>query len=237
VSTAAAAFGRLESRLWRDRDISARVKIQIYRAVVVTTLLYAAETWTTYSRHICKLNKFHFRCLRRILGISWKDRVSNLEVLKRAGIEDIEAMIIRSQLRWTGHVLRMNNSRIPKILFFGELANGRRTQGGQFKRYKDNIKHHLQEGGKDITRWELIATDRTGWRNLVNDTVCKITQKRAQQTHDRKARRLAAAAAVPAAVYICVTCSRPCKSRFGLLSHSKSHLRKRKKQLSAEHNA
>jgi transcription termination factor 2 len=228
VSAAAAAFGRLETRLWRDHDIGARVKVRVYRAVVLTALLYAAESWTTYSRHIRKLNKFHLRCLRRILGISWKDRVSNLEVLKRADMEDIEALVVRAQLRWTGHTLRMGNTRIPKILFFGELVHGRRTQGGQFKRYKDNIKRHLQEGGTDITRWESVATDRIGWRSLVNQTVATIRQKRVQQKTDRKARQAAAAAAtVTTTDHICNICSRPCKSRIGLLSHSKSHTRQK----------
>ena len=117
VSSAAAAFGRLESRLWRDYDINVHTKVHIYRAVVVSTLLYAAETWTTYSRHIRKLKKFHYRCLRRILGVSWKHHVSNAEILQRADIEDVEALIIQAQLRWTGHVIRMQNFRIPKILF------------------------------------------------------------------------------------------------------------------------
>jgi Reverse transcriptase (RNA-dependent DNA polymerase)/Endonuclease/Exonuclease/phosphatase family len=230
IGAAAAAFGRLETRLWRDRGISSRTKVAVYRAVVVTTLLYAAETWTFYSRHIRKLNKHHLRWLRHILGISWKDRVSNLEVLQRADTEDIEAQIIRSQLRWTGHTIRMENNRIPKILFYGELAHGKRAQGGQFKRYKDNIKHHLQEGGTDITRWELVASDRVGWRALIKKSVSKISQKRAQQTRDRKERRIAAATAVPAAVFICAICSKPCKSRIGLLSHSRSHTRKTKEK-------
>jgi len=162
--------------------------------------------------------------LRRILGISWKDRDSNLEVLQRADIEEIEALIIRAQLRWTGHTIRMDDNRIPKVLFFGELAQGRRLQGGQFKRYKDNIKHHLQEGGTDITRWELIATDRPRWRTLINQSVSRISEKRVQQTRDRKARRIAAAA-----VFFCNICSKPCRSRFGLLSHCRSHARKKNK--------
>jgi len=121
---------------------------------------------------------------------------------------------------------RHNSSRqthtSSEFLKFGELA-----QGGQFKRYKDNIKHHLQEGGTDITRWELIATDRPRWRTLIDQSVTRISEKRAQQTRDRKARRIAAAA-VPAAVF-CNICSKPCRSRFGLLSHCSSHARKKNK--------
>ena len=58
--------------------------------------------------------------------------------------------------------IRMQNFGIPKILLYGKLAHGTRTQGGQYKRFKDNIKHHLQEGGTELARWEQTATDRSG---------------------------------------------------------------------------
>ena len=121
------------------------------------------------------------------------------------------------------------NLRIPKILFYGELAHGTRTQGGQYKRFKDNIKHHLQEGGTELARWEQTATDRSGWRRHVNQTVVKITQKRVQRTHERKARRIAAASVAPTLSFVCSTCNKPCRSAFGLQSHSRVHTGKKPK--------
>ncbi|XP_076053663.1 uncharacterized protein LOC143032667 [Oratosquilla oratoria] len=73
----------------------------VYNAVVIPTLLYASETWTTYRRHLDTLEKFHQRCLRSILNISWEDRRTNVSVLKAAKATSIEAHIIKSQLRWT----------------------------------------------------------------------------------------------------------------------------------------
>ena len=58
------------------------------------------------------------------MGISWEDRVSNTEVLRRAAMPGIEALIMKAQLRWVGHVVRMDNSRLPKMVFFSELASG-----------------------------------------------------------------------------------------------------------------
>ena len=71
------------------------------------------ETWTYYRRHVQKLDSFHLRCLRKILEINWEDRVTNQEVLSRAALPGIEALIIQSQLRWSGHVMRMEDSRLP----------------------------------------------------------------------------------------------------------------------------
>jgi hypothetical protein len=52
----------------------------------------------------------------------------------------LEALITKAQLRWTRRVVRMEENRLPKILLYGELRDGRRSVGGQKPRYKDVIK-------------------------------------------------------------------------------------------------
>ena len=79
----------------------------------------------------------HLRCLRKILGITWMDKVSNQDVLSRANLPGVEALITKAQLRWSGHVMCMEDSRLPKKVFCSELAIGKRKQGGQRKRNKD----------------------------------------------------------------------------------------------------
>jgi hypothetical protein len=76
------------------------------------------------------------RALRSILQIRWQDKVTNIEVLDRANSTSIESMLLMAQLRWTGHVIRMSDERIPKKLFFGELVEGHRKQGRPRKRYR-----------------------------------------------------------------------------------------------------
>ena len=58
-----------------------------------------------------KLNSFHFRCLRRLLKITWKDKITNQEVLKRTGLTSIYSLLMQRRL---GHVRRMDDGRIPK---------------------------------------------------------------------------------------------------------------------------
>jgi len=72
--------------------------------IVIATLLYGCESWTTYRKHVCSLDQFHMRCLRRIARIKRQDKTSNTEVLRRCEISGIEAFIIKAQLRWVGHV-------------------------------------------------------------------------------------------------------------------------------------
>ena len=118
-------------------------KIKVYRAVVIPTLIYGAETWTLYRRQMRLLERFHQRCLRSILNIKWHDYVSNEDVPEKAGLPSVESILLTQQLRWARHVARMEDSRMPKAVLFGELKAGKRNRGAPKKWYKDQLKKQL----------------------------------------------------------------------------------------------
>ena len=99
-------FGRLRTKVLQHRSTSLSTKLKVYNAIVLSSLLYCCEIWTLYRRHLKKLEQFHTDSLAR--------SVSNREILERANTTSIEAMILKAQLRWTGHVIRMDESRIPR---------------------------------------------------------------------------------------------------------------------------
>ena len=177
IKNACVSFGKLEDRLWKQKDICIATKCKVYKAAVLPALLYSAETYTLYRKHIKRLAAVQQRHLRRILRISWSDRVSTVEVLRRAGMECIEASLAGTQLRWCGHVARMETNRIPRIVLYGELQNGKRRRGGQKLRYKDVIKRHLKATDISIENWENIAKDRARWRSAIRFGKANITNK------------------------------------------------------------
>ena len=69
-----------------------------------------------------------------------------------------------AQRRWTGHVTRMPNERLPKKVLYGELQEGKRSQGSQKKRYKDTLKASLKDLNIPTESWEQAAQDRTNRR-------------------------------------------------------------------------
>ena len=139
IPKASAAFGII----WDRSGIRLDTKLKVYRLVVLPTLLYACETWTVYQRHAKSLNHFHTSSLRKLLKIKWQDRIPDTEVLKRAGMQSVHTLLKLAQLRWTGHVTRMPDERLP--IFYGELQVGKRSHGGQKKRYKDTLKASLKD--------------------------------------------------------------------------------------------
>ena len=109
IRKASQALGRLRNRLLNHHSITLDTKLKVYRAVVLSSLLYGCETWTVHRRHLKQLERFPQRALRSILGIRWQDRVTNTEVFERTNCISIEAMLLKFCLRWTGHVVRMED--------------------------------------------------------------------------------------------------------------------------------
>ena len=75
-------------------------------------------------------------------------------------MDGIEAMLKRAQLRWVGHVQRMNDDQLPKQIIYSELASGVRNKGGQKKRYKDTLKQILKLTGIIAKTWHELAHGR-----------------------------------------------------------------------------
>ena len=139
INLASSAFGRLSKRVFGNQNLTIHTKIVVYNAVVISTILYDCETWVQYRRHIRLLESFHIRRLQLILGLRWWHKVTHSEIRSRAGIPTIESMLLHRQLRWLGHVIRMPHSRLPHCVLYGQLKLGRRSVGGQNKRFKDHI--------------------------------------------------------------------------------------------------
>ncbi|BHF85137.1 hypothetical protein SprV_1002829700 [Sparganum proliferum] len=134
ISKASQAFGRLQSTVWDRQGLQLSTKLKMCKAVILPTLLYGAETWTVYTRQARRLNHFHLSCLRRILRLNWRDRIVDTDVLERTGILSIYTILRQMQLRWSGHLVRMDDERLPKRLFYGDDATVSRRQGGQIRR-------------------------------------------------------------------------------------------------------
>ena len=194
IGKAASMFGRLSKRVWTNSHLSLSTKFNVYRACICSVLLYGSETWPSYRRHEKKLNTFHMRCLRKILGLTWQDKVPYAEIITRSKQPTMYALLKIRRLRWLGHVVRMQDHRIPKIILFGQLAEGKRPVGRPKLRFADVVKRDMKDLKIPLASWETIARDRPGWKRAVRsgaeayDSGWIAAQRiRRQQRHDRRA--------------------------------------------------
>ncbi|XP_068739254.1 uncharacterized protein [Montipora capricornis] len=154
MGRASAVFGNVRKRLWNNRHVSISVKCKVYRATVLATLLYGAETWTVYRMQVKNLHAYMMRHLRAIMNISWKHKITNIEVLNRAGLPSMEDMLIQMNLRWLGHVERMDHARLPRQLLYSQLCEGKCNQGRPRLRFKDTVKRNLEKLDIDGRSWQ-----------------------------------------------------------------------------------
>ena len=92
IAKAASVMARLSKRVWLNNQLTSNIKLQVYQACVLSTLLYGSESWVTYARQENRMESFHLCCLRRILGITWQDKVTNTAVLGSAGSHSIRLL-------------------------------------------------------------------------------------------------------------------------------------------------
>ena len=225
IGQANGAYGRLRTRVFENRDLKLNTKVMVYHAVVISALLYGSEAWTLYQSQMKVLEQFHMRSLRKLLGVTWRDRVSNMEVLRRTGCVSLENILHRKKLRWVVHVIRMEDVRLPKQLLYGELSSGARAAGGQFKRYKDTTKKTLKACNISPENLEVLAQDRQEWRALTRQGLQCFEEGRNRRLLEARERRHQAALSTPTVSndFVCPVCGRACRSRIGLTSHLRVH--------------
>ena len=204
IGQASGTMSKLTKRTWENKYLSENTKMHIYQACVLSTLLYGSETWTTYMRQESRLNSFHLRCLRRILGVKWQDHITNSsEILSRAGTPSLHSLLSQRRLRWFGHVHRMDVGRIPKEALQQESGNS----GAPTLRFMDACKRDLKACEIDPNNWEVAASDRASWRRTVKEGIVKADVKRHQKAEEKRARRKNSST-FPSSNFICALYSR-----------------------------
>ena len=137
------------------------------RSLVILIFLYACESWTLNKDLERRISAFEMRCYRRILGISYKDRVTNIEVKSRiqkaiGPYEELLTTVRKRTLRWFGHVVRgggMANT------FMQGTVPGKRGRGRPKAGWGDSIRRWTGLGGSDLLE---AARNRGRWRRLVH---------------------------------------------------------------------
>ena len=72
-----AALSRLNV-IWYDK--TQQLKILLLQSLVNSIFLYTCETWTITKELQRQITTLEMRCLRRLMNISYRDRVTNIEV-------------------------------------------------------------------------------------------------------------------------------------------------------------
>ncbi|KAI8479716.1 hypothetical protein Bbelb_425190 [Branchiostoma belcheri] len=166
ICKAASVFRRMNP-VWNSGKISRVLKTKLLQSVVIPTALYACETWKIPTKMRNKLDAFQQRCLRKILHITYRDRITNKEVYHRTGTKplSITITITERRMRYAGHVLRMTSDRHAKTSMFWK-PEGKRKRGRPKLTWRRTLQKDLESKGVSLKDAESLAKDRAEWRRL-----------------------------------------------------------------------
>ena len=171
IKAAGSSFGALKSCLFSKTEVSKEAKRSIYMGLVLSILLYGSETWCLTEKLLNRLRTFHARCLRSMCRINrfhvWKLRISTDHLQKKLNIPSMDSIILQRQLRWAGHVARMEFERLPRKMLSCWVKN-KRPRGAPQLTYGRRIKKCLKKADIDFVKWPTLAQDRVAWRGLIN---------------------------------------------------------------------
>ena len=171
IKSAAAAFGSLRKCVFSARDVWVKVKQQVYCGLILSIPLYGSESWCLTEQLYNRLRGFHARCVRAMCRVTLKHtrehHVSTKELLERLRIESIDTYIARRQLRWAGHVARMDMARLPRKMLSSWVRHPRPTGAPQFTCAR-GLHKALGRLGIDRASWHESAQDREQWRATIN---------------------------------------------------------------------
>ena len=129
IGKATSVFRRMNN-IWSNSSIDLKIKLQLQNSIVILpTVLYASETWKSTVSVSKKLDVFHQGCLRKILKISYRDHITNKEVLQRARSQRMQDTVTERTARLAGHILRLPAVRHAKMAFTWEPIDGKRGRG------------------------------------------------------------------------------------------------------------
>jgi len=80
---------------------------------------------------------------------------------------DKEAEVRRRQLRFLGHVQRMDAHRLPKQILYGELEEGSRTRGRPITSWRNNAQESIKLFGINEKDWQELAESKSEWEEYI----------------------------------------------------------------------
>ena len=177
----------VENRIiFKNKYLSLTTKKMLYLAIPVNLLLWGCETWTLKAADYRKLQVFHTKSIRKILGIGMTEvqesRITNDTILRKFdNINPIEDIVHNRQLRWIGKIPNMSEKRLPRKMLGCWIYSSRKT-GRPFTTIRHSYLNALKsinvikEDDKQgrFNEWFHIAKDTKRWKKKRFELINKI---------------------------------------------------------------
>ncbi|XP_033103466.1 uncharacterized protein LOC117106228 [Anneissia japonica] len=172
--------------IWIRKDkVKEKVRLKLYNVLVKPILTYNSATWGLTKEEERKLDSFHRKHLRKIIGIRYQHKIKNTKLYDRCKVRPISLDILEFGWRLFGHILRLQRE-VPAnkaINYYFENSKHKKYRGRSRTTLpvtlsNDLITLHKQlpsalppmiNNLKDVETIRRIAESRHDWRRVILD--------------------------------------------------------------------
>ena len=171
MSNTSSAFGGLRKRVWLYKDLSIKTKYALYHTIVLSTLLYGAETGMVYKAD-AQRHHIDMMChLHEILNVKWWQYIPNKFILEKSKLSGMYDILAQCNLRWACHLNRLEDRILPKQILYSQLREGSHKTGKPKLGYKDIIKRNPGVMSIPLDNWQYLSKNKKmeekNWQNVI----------------------------------------------------------------------
>ena len=160
IGMAKDAFQKMKGILVSS-NLSINTRKRILKCYISSILLYGSECWTLTPKNCARLQATEMWFYRRMLKISWTEKVTNEEVLERMSARrELLYNIHNRQMSFLGHIIRKEG--LERDILTRKM-NGKRGPGRPRIKFMDSISQRL---GVPVPQIFHRAADRDAWKSM-----------------------------------------------------------------------
>lgn len=161
-------YKTLYKPFFNKKAITTKTKIRIHELVLIPILKHGSESWVLTKKLKQKLNACEMKVLRKIAGVTKIDKIRSDIIRKDLKIISVVQRIERQELRWFGHMVRMDEKRVVKEIWEMRMT-GKKRKGRPRRKWNTEVAEALQTRGLTWTQARREAAN-SKWKKIVTST-------------------------------------------------------------------
>lgn len=172
--------------------IKQQTRVRLYKSLIKSILLYNCGTWGLTQQQEEKLDAFHQRQLRRIIGVRYPTKITNAKLYEKCQEKPMSMTIKQARWKLFGHILRRDKD-IPANkameFYFAKKPSDKNFRGHKrttlpttLAKDLDKLYLHSQRdhtycrhlqlrNSEDLENLRTIAQDRETWHELCEEVM------------------------------------------------------------------
>ena len=168
INAAAKLYHALNKSFISKKEVSSQTKIKVFKTIFRPVLLWGSESWVLSKRLKSHIQAMEMKYLRRVKGVTRADKIRNDVIRSELEVEPALKIIEQNQLKWFGHLQRLNDKRQVKKVWKTRTMP-KRNRGRPIVTWNKMLEDILEQRGTTLQEARQLAQDKKKWSKFVYD--------------------------------------------------------------------